>query len=260
MRRRIMAMWSSPGRARTSPRKARRCDSLPTRTRAKPSCARRPRRARPTSSRPRRSRAVTGIRVEADARGVTTVTLDRPEVSNAFDAAMLRALIAAFDEIARDDAVRVAILRGAGKHFSAGADLKAAAASHGREEIDPVAVLNLIDRCPKPTVALVQGACIGGGVAWIAACDIAIAEESAFFSIPEVRIGFCPSPMIPLFLSAMGARALRRYALSGERFGAAEALRCGLIHEVCAPGALDMAAAPVIDGLLHGAPKAAGAI
>jgi methylglutaconyl-CoA hydratase len=201
-----------------------------------------------------------GIRVEVDSRGVATVTLDRPEVSNAFDTAMLRALHAAFDGFARDDAVRSVILRGAGKHFSAGADLKAAAASHGREEIDPVHVMNLIDRCPKPTVALVQGACIGGGVAWIAACDIVIAEESAFFSIPEVRIGFCPSPMIPLFLAAMGARALRRYALSGERFGAAEALRCGLIHEVCAAGALDKAAAPVIDGLLYGAPKAAAAI
>lgn len=201
-----------------------------------------------------------GIRVEADARGVATVTLDRPEVSNAFDTAMLRGLLAAFDGFAHDDAVRAVVLRGAGKHFSAGADLKAAAAARGREEIDPVAVLNVIDRCPKPTVALVQGACIGGGVAWIAACDIAIAEESTFFSIPEVRIGFCPSPMIPLFLSAMGARALRRYALTGERFGATEALRCGLIHEVCAPGALDKAAAPVIDGLLHGAPQAAAAI
>ena len=201
-----------------------------------------------------------GIRVEPAARGVTTVTLDRPEVSNAFDTAMLRALMAAFDGFARDDEVRAVVLRGAGKHFSAGADLKAAAAAQGREEIDPVAVLNLIDRCPKPTVALVQGACIGGGVAWIAACDVVIAEESAFFSIPEVRIGFCPSPMIPLFLSAMGARSLRRFALTGERFGAAEALRCGLIHEVCAPGALDQAAAPVIDALLHGAPTAAAAI
>jgi methylglutaconyl-CoA hydratase len=201
-----------------------------------------------------------GIRVETDSRGVATVTLDRPEVSNAFDTAMLRALLAAFDGFAHDDAVRAVMLRGAGKHFSAGADLKAAAPAHGREEIDPVAVLNLIDRCPKPTVALVQGACIGGGVAWIAACDIAIAEEGAFFSIPEVRIGFCPSPMIPLFLAAMGARALRRYALTGERFGTAEALRCGLIHEVCAAGSLDQAAAPVVDGLLHGAPKAAAAI
>ena len=200
-----------------------------------------------------------GIRVETDSRGVATVTLDRPEVSNAFDTAMLRGLLTAFDGFARDDAVRAVVLRGAGKHFSAGADLKAAAAL-GREEIDPVAVLNVIDRCPKPTVALVQGACIGGGVAWVAACDVVIAEESAFFSIPEVRIGFCPSPMIPLFLSAMGARTLRRYALTGERFGAGEALRCGLIHEVCAPGALDKATAPVIDGLLHGAPRAAAAI
>ena len=83
-----------------------------------------------------------GIHVEADPRGIATVTLDRPEVSNAFDTAMLRALIAAFDGFTRDDAVRAVVLRGAGKHFSAGADLKAAAAAQGREEIDPVAVLH----------------------------------------------------------------------------------------------------------------------
>lgn len=201
-----------------------------------------------------------GIRREVSGRGVATVTLDRPQVSNAFDTDMLRALAEAFDGFARDDAVRVVVLRGAGKHFSAGADLKAAAASHEREEIDPVDVLRRIDECPKPAIALVQGACIGGGVAWIAACDVVIAEESAFFSIPEVRIGFCPSPMIPLFLSALGARALRRYALTGEWFGAAEALRCGLVHELCPPGGLDAAAAPVIDAALHGAPKAAAAI
>ena len=201
-----------------------------------------------------------GILVETSARGVATVTLDRPQVSNAFDTPMLRALWDAFAGFARDENVRVVVLRGAGKHFSAGADLKAAAAAGGREEIDPVAVLRLIDECPKPTIALVQGACIGGGVAWISACDVVIAEDSAFFSIPEVRIGFCPSPMIPLFLAAMGARALRRYALTGERFGAAEALRCGLIHEICKPGKLDEAAAPVIDAALHGAPRAAASI
>jgi methylglutaconyl-CoA hydratase len=198
-----------------------------------------------------------GIRIAVDARGVATVTLDRPEVSNAFDDAMLRALSDAFDRIAADAAVRAVVLRGAGKHFSAGADLKAA---HEADGLDPIDVLRRIDACPKPTVALVQGACIGGGVAWIAACDVVIAEETAFFSIPEVRIGFSPSPMIPLFLAALGTRALRRYALTGERFGTDDALRCGLIHEACAAGALDAAAAPVIDALLHGAPEAAAAI
>jgi len=197
-----------------------------------------------------------GILLDVDRRGVATVTLDRPHVSNAFDTAMLHALANAFAGFATDEAVRAVVLRGSGKHFSAGADLKAAAETQGREELDPVEVLRRIDTLGKPTVALVQGACIGGGVAWIAACDVVIAEESAFFSIPEVRIGFCPSPMIPLFLSALGGRALRRYALTGERFGAAEALWHSLVHELCPAGGLDEAVGPILDAVLRGAPGA----
>ena len=197
------------------------------------------------------------VLTDTDRRGVATVTLNRPEIGNAFDDAMLRELYDAFGRLGADPQVRAVVLKGAGKHFSSGADLRAAG-SH--DAPDPVAVLKRIDECPKPTVALVQGACIGGGVAWVAACDIAIAEEGAFFSIPEVRIGFSPSPMIPLFLAALGSRALRRYALSGERFGAAEALRCGLVHELCPVGGLAAAAAPVIDALLHAAPGAAADI
>jgi methylglutaconyl-CoA hydratase len=196
------------------------------------------------------------ILVDKDRRGVATVTLNRPEVSNAFDNAMLLALHDTFGGLASEESVRAVVLRGAGKHFSSGADLKAIAAGE-REAVDPVAILHRIDECPKPTIALVQGACIGGGVAWVSACDIVIAEQDAFFSIPEVRIGFCPSPMIPFFVGALGARSLRRYALTGERFGAAEALWAGLVHELCPAGGLDAAAAPLIDALLHGAPRAA---
>jgi methylglutaconyl-CoA hydratase len=194
------------------------------------------------------------ILVTTDRRGVATVTLNRPEVSNAFNAAMLSALADALYHLGTDRKVRLVVLRGAGKHFSAGADLKAAREED--EELDPMKVLRLIEGLAKPTIALVHGACIGGGVAWAASCDIVIAEEGAFFSIPEVRIGFCPYPMIPLFLRALGARALRRYALTGERFGAGEALRLGFAHALCPAGGLDAAAAPVIDAALHGAPGA----
>jgi methylglutaconyl-CoA hydratase len=196
------------------------------------------------------------ILVATDRRGVATVTLNRPEVSNAFDNAMLTTLNDAFARLSSDASVRVVVMRGAGKNFSSGADLKAIAAGE-REAVDPVEILRRIDECPKPTIALVQGACIGGGVAWVSACDIVIAEEDAFFAIPEVRIGFCPSPMIPFFVGALGTRALRRFALTGERFGAAEALWAGLAHDLCPAGGLDAAAAPLIDALLHGAPRAA---
>jgi len=194
------------------------------------------------------------ILVNTDRRGVATVTLNRPEVNNAFNGAMLTALAENFYRLGTDRKVRVVVLRGAGKHFSAGADLKAVREEEDRP--DPMKVLRILDGLVKPTIALVQGACIGGGVAWAAACDIVIAEDSAFFSIPEVRIGFCPFPMIPLFLRGLGARALRRYALTGERFAAAEALRLGLVSEVCPAGGLDAAAAAVIDEALHGAPNA----
>ncbi len=192
-----------------------------------------------------------------DRRGVATVTLNRPAVGNAFDGAMLAALAASFGRFATDDGVRCVVLRGAGRHFSSGADMRAAQAGEAPE---PMAVLRAIDNLPKPTIALVHGACVGGGVAWAAACDIAIADETAFFSIPEVRLGMAAQPMLPLFVRALGARGLRRYALTGERFGADTALRLGLVHELCPAGGLDDAAAPVIDALLQGAPGAGAEI
>ncbi len=195
--------------------------------------------------------------VSADRRGVATVTLNRPEIGNAFDGPMLLGLAEAFARFATDSEVRAVVLRGAGKHFSSGADIRAAQAGEAPE---PMAVLRAIDALSKPTVALVQGACIGGGVAWAAACDIAIADETAFFSIPEVRLGMAAQPMIPLFVAALGGRALRRYALTGERFGAGEALRLGLVHETCPAGGLDTAAAPILDALLQGAPGAGAEI
>ena len=109
---------------------------------------------------------------------------------------------------------------------------------------------------PRPTLALVHGACYGGGVGMVACCDIAIASEQAAFALTEVRWGVIPAPIIPQLCAAMGVRSVRRYGITGERFDAREALRIELIHAICAEGGLDQAAAPVVEALLQSAPEA----
>ena len=115
----------------------------------------------------------------------------------------------------------------------------------------------LVDATPKPTIAVVQGACIGGALALASCCDVMVASREAFFSIPEVRLGFAPGPLIGSFLRAMGYRALRRYLLSGERFTAEEAHRLGLVQQLCDAPAIDSVTDELIDQLLLGAPAAA---
>ena len=110
---------------------------------------------------------------------------------------------------------------------------------------------------PKPVIALVQGACIGGAVALISCCDMVIATQTAFFALPEVRLGFAPGPLIPFFLRSMSARSLRRYLLTGERFTAADALRIGLVHELCEADAGDAALAKLVDEVMLAGPNAA---
>jgi methylglutaconyl-CoA hydratase len=153
----------------------------------------------------------------------------------------------------------VVVLRGSGKHFCAGADVGgrgADVADQSGRQYSLHEILAAIDTHPKPTVAIVHGAAVGGGAAFAACCDVVVASEAAFFSIPEVRIGMAPVRLAPLFIRAMGYRSFRRYGLSGERFGATEALRIGLVHEVCPPAELDTKAADIVDALLHGAPNA----
>lgn len=199
-------------------------------------------------------------RVEVAERGVATVTLNRPEQGNAYDADMLDELAAAFARLGADAGVRVVLLRAEGRHFCVGADLKAAASSGhgsaGNPRAGLVDVCLALDRLPKPTVAVVRGGCIGGGAAVAACCDIVLAERGAFFSIPEVRLGFAPAPLVPIFVRAVGARVLRRFAQTGERFSADEALRLGLVHLVSEPATTEAAVAKIIDDLLHGAPGA----
>ncbi len=200
---------------------------------------------------------------EIDARGVAWVTLNRPEVNNAYNGEMIEGLLAGVGQLAADDNVRVIVLRGNGKHFQAGADLKwlneVSAQSYefnlavSRNTTDAV---RFLDGCPKPTMALVHGGCFGGGTGIVAACDIVIASEDAVFSIAEVRWGLVAGPIIPQLAAAMGSRNLRRYALSGERFDAQKAQRLGLVHEVCPTGGLDAAATPILDTLLQNGPLA----
>jgi methylglutaconyl-CoA hydratase len=202
------------------------------------------------------------IAVERSARRVATILLNRPERGNAFDQTMLDELGRALAVLADDDA-RVVVLRGSGRHFCTGADLAARTAdaknSANGASGQPVSlrdVLAALDALPKPTLALVQGAAVGGGAAFAACCDIVIAAESAFFSIPEVRVGMPPLGVAPFLIRAIGHRGFRRYGLSGERIAAAEALRLGLVHQVCAAEALDETLARISDELLHGAPGA----
>ena len=190
-----------------------------------------------------------------DGRGIATLTFNRPAKGNSYSGAMLDTLLDEVGRLGADPAVRAIVLRGNGKHFSAGAEVGAAAKEKPRATI-PTVCLEL-DTVSKPTIALVHGACIGGAVAIISCCDVVIATHNAFFSLPEVRLGFAPGPLIPFFLRAIDPRSLRRYLLSGERFAAEEALRIGLVHQLCAPEAADAALAAVVDEMLHAGPDAA---
>jgi methylglutaconyl-CoA hydratase len=199
-----------------------------------------------------------GIDIEVSSRGIATITLSRPERSNAFDQAMLNALAQQLAERGADVATRVVVLRGAGKHFCGGADLVA----RGMEpepavgQVSLVDALATLDRLPKPTVVVVHGAAVGGGAGLAACCDIVLATDAAFFSIPEVRVGMAPLGVAPFLIRAMGHRAFRRYGLSGERFGATEALRVGLVHDVVGPEKLEQRLGEITDALLHAAPGA----
>lgn len=195
--------------------------------------------------------------------GVAQITMSRADVFNAFDAAMIAELDAMFTQLGADDNVRVIVLAGAGKHFSAGADLKwmqrASEESHEWNLADArrfAAMLGNIDACPKPTLARIQGAALGGGVGLACACDIAIAADNARFAISEAKFGILPSVIGPYLTNAVGKRHARRLALTMTRIHADEALRLGLVHQVVTLQELDAAVDACIDELLGGGPGA----
>jgi methylglutaconyl-CoA hydratase len=203
------------------------------------------------------------LSMDRPAPGVAQVTMSRPAVFNAFDEAMIGELDAAFAALADDDTVRVIVLAGDGKHFSAGADLqwmqRASTATQEWNLADArrfAAMLSRIATCPKPTVARVQGAALGGGVGLVAACDIAIAADYASFSVSEAKFGILPAVIGPYVTNAVGRRQALRLALTTARIGAAEALAMGLVQQVVASDALDAAVDTTVSQLLGGGPHA----
>jgi methylglutaconyl-CoA hydratase len=209
---------------------------------------------------------LSSIDTQIDERGRATVTMNRPEVHNAFDDLLIAALTAEFRRLEADHSVRIVILKGAGKSFSAGADLnwmrRMADYSHEENLKDAMALAELmqtLDRLSKPTVALVQGAAYGGGVGLVACCDIVLASPKASFCLSEVKLGLIPAVISPYVVEAIGSRAARRYFLSAERFGAAEGCRLGLVHEVVAEEELARRAAELTDHFLQNGPEAISA-
>ena len=206
------------------------------------------------------------VLTEIDDRGVATLRLNRPEVNNAYNGDMLNALQDAIGTLGSDDAVRIIVLRGNGRHFQAGADLgwiKEHAGGSFEDNLEASRATTMtaygLTVCPKPTIALIHGGCFGGGTGIAAACDVIIAADDSIFAITEVRWGLVATPIMPQLLSRLGAGRLRRYSLTCERFDAARAYDIGLVDEICAPDALDETAAPIIDALLHCPPDALAA-
>ncbi|EKN45269.1 gamma-carboxygeranoyl-CoA hydratase [Pseudomonas viridiflava UASWS0038] len=198
-----------------------------------------------------------------DPRGFATLWLNRPDKNNAFNAQMIRELILALDEVQSQPALRFLLVRGRGKHFSAGADLawmqQAAELDYNTNLDDARELAELMYNLAKlkiPTLAVVQGAAFGGALGLISCCDMAIAADDAQFCLSEVRIGLAPAVISPFVVQAIGERAARRYALTAERFSAERAQQIGLIAEHYPLAALDEQTALWVDNLLLNSPQA----
>ena len=195
--------------------------------------------------------------------GVATVTLNRPEIHNAFDEALIAKLTETFVALDDDGDVRIVVLAGAGRSFCAGADLNwmKRMAAFGQDEnlrdaTALAAMLRALYALSQPPLARVLGAAYGGGVGLIAACDIAVAVPEATFALTEAKLGLIPATIGPYVIEAIGARQARRYFLTAERFGAAEALRIGLVHEVAALPQLDTRIGDLVGALRVAGPSA----
>jgi methylglutaconyl-CoA hydratase len=195
--------------------------------------------------------------------GVAVLWLNRPEVRNAFNEAMIGELTAAFGELDTDPAVRAVVLAGRGKVFCAGADLnwmkRTGEMDFEANRADAMAfgaMLNRLHTLKKPTIARVHGAAFAGGMGLIAACDMAVASTETEFAVSEVRLGLTPATISPYVLAAMGERAARRYFLTAERFPAAEAYRIGFIQGIAQPDELDATVNTILGEIVQGAPGA----
>jgi methylglutaconyl-CoA hydratase len=208
--------------------------------------------------------AIVELGVSSD--GVATLMMNRPEVHNAFDEALIAQLTDTLGQLDEDPAVRVVVLGGHGRSFSAGADLnwmkrmsQYSEAENLHDARHLAGLMRALDRMRKPTIARVHGSAFGGGVGLVACCDMAVASEAALFCLSEVRLGLIPAVISPYVIQAMGARSARRYFLTAERFDAREALRLGLVTAVTAAGDLDGAVASLVGELLKGGPHAQAA-
>lgn len=199
------------------------------------------------------SKVITGI----DSRGVARVTIDNPEKHNAFDDKIIAQLIEAFTAVAGNQNVRVMVLGSAGKSFSAGADLgwmqRMAGYSYKENLRDSHALaemLKILNSMPQPTIARIQGAAFGGAVGLVSCCDIAIAAQTASFSLSEVKIGLVPATISPYVIAAIGERASRRYFITAEHFNAQTAQQLGLVSETTEIDSLDAKVEEIVGALL----------
>lgn len=200
---------------------------------------------------------------QIDARGVARVEFNRPQVNNAYDGALIDGILGTLDALSGAAGLRAVVLSGRGRHFQAGADLRwirqvreQGPAANVRASRATAEAIRRLDAVSVPTIALVQGACFGGGSGIVAACDVVVAADNAVFSIAEVRWGLTAAIIIPQLSDAIGVRQVRRYALTGERFDAQEARRIGLVHEVVPPGELLEAGERFVDHVLENGPEA----
>ena len=203
------------------------------------------------------------VLTEIDGRGVARIVLNRPEVRNAMNAALIRDLTEAVETVGADESVRVVVLTGQGRGFCAGADL-----AWMRETADYSAeanyadsdrlgrMLNRLNTLSKPVIGLINGHAFGGGLGLVACCDIAVADCAAKFSLSEVRLGLTPATISPYVVRRIGQGHARRYFLTAEVFDAARAEEIGLVHRVAEPDALEASGREFVDLLLLGGPKA----
>ena len=198
--------------------------------------------------------------------GVATLTLNRPEVHNAFDETLIGNLTDAFNAASSDAGVRAVVLRANGKSFSAGADLNWMKRMAGFSEAENLSdakrlaeLLRVIDTCPKPTIARVHGHAFAGATGLIACCDLAVAVTEAEFAVTEVRLGLIPAVISPYLIRAMGARQARRWFLTAERFSAEQAQAMNLIHEVVSTDELDPCVDHWLDAIRKAGPHALAA-
>ena len=194
---------------------------------------------------------------------VATVTLNRPDVRNAFNEFSIAELSLVFTDLGRMDSVRAIVLAANGPAFCAGADLnwmkKMAGYSDAENMADAVKLadmLRTIYLCPKPVVAKVQGDCYAGGMGLVAACDIAVAASGASFCLSEVKLGLIPATISPYVIKAMGENSARRYFLTAEKFSAQEAHRIGFVHDVIGADTLDAHVESIVKSLVTSSPNA----